>query len=379
MKNIKKMKKIILIIGIVLGVWGANAQDNTKKQQGVILSQQFENLQHQISSLQEQNHKLQNEVDIYREDVRHIENIMNSNMALWLAILTIIMAILGVLCPYLINKNHTKKIEMQLAKATELATEAKQQADNAEKRMKEIEEKMKTVINLALTAQESAKKTEINRLFTEALREKDIVKEIECYTKILKIDPSIPEVLNNRGLAKSHLKDYLGAIDDYTMAIEKECSYTPSYINRSVAKLNIKDYDGAIKDCDKAIELNPKSSNAYNNRANALYDKGELERALNSVEISLSLDPQNASAICTLSEIYLKMNRLEDALREINKAISINRENADLYMHRVQCFIAIANKETDDSVKEKYFAMAEMDRNKAAELKNDYLTEGKDC
>jgi tetratricopeptide (TPR) repeat protein len=367
------MKRLLLIIGIFFFIGETSSQENIKKQQDVILLQQIENLQHQISILQDENQKLQSEFDIYREDVRHAEDIMNANMALWLAVLTIIMAVLGLLCPYLINRNHTKEIDKQLARASASATEAKQQTDNAEKRMNEIEKKMKDVVNLALTAQKAAKRTEINRLFAEALREKDIEKEIEKYTKILEIDSSIPEVLNNRGLAKSHLKDYLGAIDDYTKAIEG--SYIPAYINRSTAKLKLKDYDGAIKDCDKAIELDSKSSNAYNNRANALLYKGEFEQALNSVEISLCLNPQNAVAIGTMSEIYLKMNRLEDALKTINKAISINKEDTELYMHRVQCFMALASKETDDKVKEKYLAMAAMDRKNAAKLKNEYLTE----
>jgi tetratricopeptide (TPR) repeat protein len=71
---------------------------------------------------------------------------------------------------------------------------------------------------------------------------------------------------NNRGNAKSKLKDYYGAITDYTKAIELKPDYANAYNNRGNSKKDLKDHYGAITDYTKAISLNPDFVEAYTGR-----------------------------------------------------------------------------------------------------------------
>jgi tetratricopeptide (TPR) repeat protein len=68
---------------------------------------------------------------------------------------------------------------------------------------------------------------------------------------------------NNRGNAKSKLKDYYGAITDYTKAIELKPDYAIAYFHKGSNKFDLKDYDGAIADFNKAIELDPQFAMSY--------------------------------------------------------------------------------------------------------------------
>jgi len=61
---------------------------------------------------------------------------------------------------------------------------------------------------------------------------------------------------NNRGNAKTKLKDNQGAIADYTKAIELNSKYALAYTNRGTAKGIIGDKEGAIADYKKAAQLN---------------------------------------------------------------------------------------------------------------------------
>ena len=100
-----KVKLIFFFITLFFGLYGFGQQPKRASMQGDSQNTSTQIVTHQQETIlllhaeneemKRQLEKMEKEIEIYREDVRTKTSEMNSNMALWLAVLTIIMAILG--------------------------------------------------------------------------------------------------------------------------------------------------------------------------------------------------------------------------------------------------------------------------------------------
>ena len=81
-------------------------------------SQQFLQVQKEIQALKEQLHKMENEIALYRDDVRDKVAEVNSNMSNWMTILSIVIGIiaaaLGVVAPLFFNREQNKQYKTKL-------------------------------------------------------------------------------------------------------------------------------------------------------------------------------------------------------------------------------------------------------------------------
>ncbi|MBP5625701.1 MAG: tetratricopeptide repeat protein, partial [Bacteroidales bacterium] len=235
------------------------------------LSSDNQALTKEIEELSGQIKKLEDEVGIYREDVRSSISNYYDRLNNWLVILTLV----GLVAPLIINKNYEEKfnksldsLHAQLDEVSRKAQTAQEAAKASGELKKQIDDIKATVESMSREAEESANKARMSQLFSEALSESNPQKKIELYTKYIELNPdSAVSAYCNRGAAKASLKDFYGAIIDYNKAIELDPQKTAAYYNRGNAKNNLKNFDGAIDDYSKAIELDPKLKPAYNNRA----------------------------------------------------------------------------------------------------------------
>lgn len=81
---------------------------------------------------------------------------------------------------------------------------------------------------------------------------------IPYYDKVIELGPTRFGAYNDRGLAKSYVKDYYGAIGDFSQAItlaapKNDSSLASTYENRAEANLKIGSYESAIEDYSSAI------------------------------------------------------------------------------------------------------------------------------
>ena len=70
-----------------------------------------------------------------------------------------------------------------------------------------------------------------------------------------KIEPSLSEAYNNRGVAKYDLGEKENAIKDFDKAIELDPKFAIAYFNRGVAKYELDEKGDANTNFDKAIEF----------------------------------------------------------------------------------------------------------------------------
>ena len=187
---------------------------------------------------------------------------------------------------------------------------------------------------------------------------------IAKYNYVLKHNPDLGVVYNNRGVAKSELGDYMEAIEDYDKAIQLSPSNPKAYFNRGRAKrLNGESkanqgvlvearhhYQMAMSDYTEVINRDPMCSIAYINRGWTQYLLGQVEteqgnvaaagnlyqEAINDSDEALRLQPKEAkfqSALFhTRGAAKAALGDHNEAIEDFNESIQLNPKKA-LYYH----------------------------------------------
>lgn len=388
-------------------------------QQETILKLQAEN-----KEMQKQLEKMEKDIEFYRGDVRAKEAAINENQSHWLTMLSIVIGSivsilgigLGIIAPMVLNARNDKRIKDSFEK---MLGEMKTQIESVEKEAKTAKESLSAITGLKedidnikkdidkskKAAERAARGAIANKLFTQAISEKDLFKSIELYTKAINLNPYFSEAYNNRGYAKQLINDKEGALEDYNKSIELDPNLAEAYNNRGNVKDDLNDKEGAMKDFDKAIELNPQYANAYNNRGTLKNDLGDENGAMKDLNKAIELAPNLIEAYCNRGNLRRSIGDIDGAMEDLNKAndlnplfygiyssrgllkkhigniegaikdfcmaLSLNSKDKVSYESRAICYRKLADKEKNSAKKAELIAKAEVDEQKAESLKKE--------
>ena len=259
------MKLKYLAIGLMmlfcLNVYGQQNKTvpmtvQPQKTEVQVLEETVSLLQAENQAMQKQLESMEKEMDLYRGDVRTETSKMNTNMALWLAVLTIIMAILGVAIPLILNRRNERSMEKMLEDVKKQANSADDQAKEATKQAEQAKQAVADIVELkihvnaiekrinddAIAAEKAAKEAKASQLFTQALAEQkeSPLSSIFLYTQALKYNPEFSVAYNNRAILNIQLGKLKEAMDDYNKAIELRPDYADAYNNRGNLKKQLR-------------------------------------------------------------------------------------------------------------------------------------------
>ena len=211
-----------------------------KDHQETILRLQAEN-----ELMYKQLEKMEKEIELYRGDVRTKTSEMNTNMALWLSVLTIIMAVLGVVVPLIMNRRNEQNIKNLLEDAKNEANLAKEQAkkseeafNNIQPQVDSVKKQVSAITEQAQKAEEAAKDAKVSQLLAQAINEEDDSKAIKLYTQLIKQYPDTAVAYYNRGCLNGILhNDLEDQLNDYNKAIELNPNFMEALFNRGNTKI----------------------------------------------------------------------------------------------------------------------------------------------
>jgi tetratricopeptide (TPR) repeat protein len=188
------------------------------------------------------------------------------------------------------------------------------------------------------------------------------------YDDALKLVPAGQDTIkyvltNNRGNAKSMMRDFKGAYEDYKSVlaydprnigaltniasvcdeigkgdetigyllevIEIDPTFVGGYGNLGFKYSNMGKYAEAVKMFDKVLELDPAEPLGYNNRGYAKMMMGDHKGALKDINKSLELYPGNSYAYRNRALLYIKMGKESNACEDISAALQ--RGFTDMY------------------------------------------------
>jgi tetratricopeptide (TPR) repeat protein len=134
----------------------------------------------------------------------------------------------------------------------------------------------------------------------------------DLFTEVMEMEPEVPEVHYNRGLAAGHLLKWDEAEENYSMALR--LSTHPDYLlQRALARLHLRDWEGALLDLDAVLALERENELAnFHRRDLALF----LERSSRGPEEAPFFcggwfDPRLADFVGVDPDIVPKAERVE--------------------------------------------------------------------
>ena len=124
----------------------------------------------------------------------------------------------------------------------------------------------------------------------------NFVQSIADFTKVIALNPSVPEAYYNRGIAYNKIGNLTQAIADFTKVVELNPDDPRAYCFRGSAYGEQGNLTRAMADFTKAIDLSPNDPVAYHNRAVVLYQFKEYDKAWDDVrkvqKIGATVNPE---------------------------------------------------------------------------------------
>lgn len=144
----------------------------------------------------------------------------------------------------------------------------------------------------------------------EALKEKE--EAIECYTKILTINPNDFSVYNNLGLLYFNSYDFKSAESMYFKALKLNPNHATLYLNLGNLYLEKEEYKEAEQFYFKAIELGYNTYLIFFSLAKLYMALNKFEESQQMFQKTLELNPDNSDAMFELSLLYLKNKKYKE-------------------------------------------------------------------
>jgi tetratricopeptide (TPR) repeat protein len=156
----------------------------------------------------------------------------------------------------------------------------------------------------------------------------------ELFRKGIKLNPKIPAVHRNLGMALFELKRFKEALASYDRALALKPDYAECYNSRGLALQELKRPSEAQSAFDRAIALKPDFAEAYFNRGLALQDLQQPMEALAAYEKAVALRPSFPEAYYSRGRLLEQLSRSTEALASYDKAIALKPAFAEAYTDR---------------------------------------------
>jgi|GEM_PF-2742655 len=150
----------------------------------------------------------------------------------------------------------------------------------------------------------------------------DLKPAINCYSDIIKIDPSNSEAYLWRGTSFVALLKADAAIADLNKAIELDPKLSLAFTNRGAAYLLVENYEAAIRDFTEAIK-DDGTAPRYANRAFAYLRADQIEKAFVDASEAIRRDADYGPAYSTRGMVFFKRKQYDRALADLGKSISL--------------------------------------------------------
>jgi tetratricopeptide (TPR) repeat protein len=186
-------------------------------------------------------------------------------------------------------------------------------------------------------------------------------KAIECYNKIIEINPEDANAWNNKGLALYNLEKYKEAIECYDKAIEVNPEDAETWYLKDWALLRLGRHEKAF---DKAIEIKPDYIEAWYSKGLFLVIEKKYDEALKALDEAIKINPKYVEAWSLKGLTFKMLGKYEEAIKYYDKAVEINPEDGGAWYGKACAYSLLNDKEN-----------VLMALQKAIELNTEYYTQ----
>jgi predicted O-linked N-acetylglucosamine transferase (SPINDLY family) len=151
----------------------------------------------------------------------------------------------------------------------------------------------------------------------------DYTGAIDCYRRVLRIEPLSAEAVYNCGVALHKKGELDQAIAQYTRAIDLRPELVSAYFNLAHALAELERFEGAEAAYRQVIELQPDNAQAAYNLGLLYQSAGSYPRALACFQQALQIRPDYAEALNNIGVIWRDQEQLGQAQICFEQALAI--------------------------------------------------------
>lgn len=183
----------------------------------------------------------------------------------------------------------------------------------------------------------------LNQYLTDAWEVRGVARQnqgrnrqaVEDYSEALKLLPRNRQLMFNKALALSELKDYDSAAETFGELIRYYPGYENAYLGRARMELARTDTAAARADIDKALSINDKALNAYIMRADiAINSHQDYESALADIDKAIRLQPRLAGLYINRAFLRYRLDSFSGAMADYDYALSLEPLNTVALFNR---------------------------------------------
>ena len=163
------------------------------------------------------------------------------------------------------------------------------------------------------------------------------------YARELAARPSSWELLFQRGITQTLIKQYTNAVSTFSAAIDQYPANPFLYLNRSTTRAEMIDFISSIDNSYQQITIDSNPANRLNNNSKRTYSYDEAIADLNK---AVKLYPDFAYAYYNRANLRALSGSLPEAFEDYSKAIELNPSFAEAYYNRgiIQIFMKDTRK-----------------------------------
>ncbi len=199
--------------------------------------------------------------------------------------------------------------------------------------------------NLSFEADKFETIKQAEKLFNDALIEKDSLRKLELLDKAISLDPSRYEYFAQRGSLYYMSQDTGKAIPDFKKALEIKPNDPFTLLYLGNLYYNVKDYETAIQYLNK---INLDIEWKYLLKGLSYNNLGKHELAEQNFSEGLVAFPESIDLLNARADIYRRRKNYSDALTDIYKAIELDPDKGLL-------FATLAEISLDNGKKEDFY------------------------
>jgi tetratricopeptide (TPR) repeat protein len=144
----------------------------------------------------------------------------------------------------------------------------------------------------------------------------------ECYRKVLAIDPNIPQIQLNLGLAEFKAGAFSDAIAPLKAAVALDPKDFQARTMLGMACFGARMYRDAATNLEMAVAEQPDNVPLRFNLAQSLVFSSQFDRALKQFEVLRKLAPDSVAIHVLLAEAYDGLSRQDEAVAELQEAVA---------------------------------------------------------
>ena len=154
---------------------------------------------------------------------------------------------------------------------------------------------------------------------------KQYTSAVNTYTEAIRLNPNNPFLYINRATTRAEMIDFISSIDNSYQTITFDSDPAKRLHNRGTRTYS---YDEAIEDITRAIKLYPSFAEAYYNRANLLAISGKLPEAYDDYTRAIELEPSLGEAYYNRGLVQIFMKDTRKGCMDLSKAGELGIEAA---------------------------------------------------